>query len=94
MQSELVQKSKRDLETQKQKYEQMLDELKRQLAGDKEFVVNELRAKILALEKQVMDMREQHYKEQEAMLQQQKDLVLKHENQMAELKQGFETKLS
>lgn len=72
----------------------MLDDLKRQLAGDKEFVVNELRAKIASLEKQIMELREQHFKDQERLLQQQKDMVIKHESQVAELKQGFESKLS
>lgn len=57
-------------------------------------MVNELRAKIVALEKQVMEMREQHFKEQEALLQQQKDLVAKHDKQISELKQGFELNLS
>lgn len=46
MQQELLTRAKKEQDAQKHKYETMIDELKRQLAGDKEFVVNELRAKI------------------------------------------------
>ena len=51
MQTQLNDKARRELEQQKQKYEQMLDELRRSAAGDKEFVVNELKQRIIELEK-------------------------------------------
>ncbi len=51
MQMELGAKSQKALDVQKQRYEQMIDELKKQLNGDKEFVQNELRKKIAELEK-------------------------------------------
>ena len=35
----------------------MLDELRKQSAGDKEFVMNELKKKIQELEKQIEEMR-------------------------------------
>jgi hypothetical protein len=38
MQNELNQKAKKDLEAMKVKYEAMLEELRRNAAGDKEFV--------------------------------------------------------
>ncbi len=51
MQTELGAKGQKALDVQKQRYEQMIDELKKQLNGDKEFVQNELRKKIAELEK-------------------------------------------
>lgn len=39
-------------------------------------------------------MREQHFREQEALLQQQKDLVATNQKQVLELKQSFDAKLS
>lgn len=71
MQSELNSKAKRELESQKQKYEAMLDELRKNAAGDKEFVMNELKKKILELEAKIEEMRTQHAKERDEMLLQQ-----------------------
>ena len=62
MQTSLNDKARKELEAQKQRYEQMLDELRRNAAGDKEFVMNELKKKIAELEKLVADMREDHAK--------------------------------
>lgn len=68
MQAELGAKSQKALDTQKQRYEQMLDELKRQLNGDKEFVQNELRKKIAELEKLIEQLRSQFATERDQML--------------------------
>lgn len=68
MQTELNSKAKRELDSQKQKYEAMLDELRRNAAGDKEFVMNELKKKILELEAKIEDMRTQQAKERDEML--------------------------
>ena len=46
----------------------MLDELKKQLNGDKEFVQNELRKKIAELEKQIEELRKQFSAEREQMV--------------------------
>lgn len=68
MQSELNQKARKELETQKQKYEQMLDDLRKNAAGDKEFVVNELKKKILELEAKIEELRNSFAKERDDML--------------------------
>ena len=41
----------------------MLDELRRNAAGDKEFVMNELKKKIAELEAQLLRAREEHASE-------------------------------
>jgi len=46
----------------------MLDDLRRNAAGDKEFVMNELKKRIAELEKQVESLREENVKEREQML--------------------------
>ena len=54
----------------KDRYEAMLDELRRAAAGDKEFVMNELKKRIADLEKQIEEMREAHAKERETLIDQ------------------------
>lgn len=80
MQTELNSKARKELETQKAKYEAMLDELRRNAAGDKEFVQNELRKKIAELEKQIEDMRSTHAKDRDQMMAQQEAMQAKHES--------------
>ena len=60
MQTQLTDAKKKELDAQKARYEAMLDELRKAAAGDKEFIVNELKRKIAELEKQIEDMRGQH----------------------------------
>ena len=74
MVTQLNDKSKKELEAQKVKYEAMLDELRRHAAGDKEFVMNELKKSIAELEKLVEDLRNQLAKERDDMIAQQKQL--------------------
>lgn len=57
----------------------MLDELRKNAAGDKEFVVNELKKKIQELEKLVEQLRLDAAKERDQMLQQIKDLQTQHD---------------
>lgn len=52
----------------------MLDELRRSAAGDKEFVMNELKKRIAELEKQIEDMRQQFAKERDDMINAQKEM--------------------
>jgi len=67
------------LDSLTKKYEQMLEELRRQAGSDKEFVANELRKKIAELEKQIEDMRADWGSERGEMLEQQKQLIAKAE---------------
>jgi hypothetical protein len=46
----------------------MLDELRKNAAGDKEFVMNELKKKILELEAKIEEMRTNHAKERDEMV--------------------------
>lgn len=58
LKADLLQKAKKEFESQKERYEQMLDELRRQAAGDKEFIVNELKRRIQELEREIVKIRE------------------------------------
>lgn len=68
MQADLNAKARKELESQKQKYEAMLDELRKNAAGDKEFVMNELKKKIAELEAKVESLQQQLAKERDEML--------------------------
>jgi hypothetical protein len=68
MQGELNHKARKELEAQKQRYEQMLDELRKNAAGDKEFIVNELKKKITELEHKIEEMHRSFAKERDEML--------------------------
>jgi len=68
MQTDLNAKARKELESQKQKYEAMLDELRKNAAGDKEFVMNELKKKIAELEAKVESLQQQLAKERDDML--------------------------
>lgn len=57
----------------------MLDELKKQLSSDKEFVQNELRKKIAELEKQIEELRSQFASERDQMINAQKEQMKKYE---------------
>ena len=61
------------MEALRQKYEAMLDEMRRNGNADKEFVANELRKRIQELEKQIDEMREKFSLERDNML---KGLIL------------------
>lgn len=91
MQTQLIDKSKKELEAQKVKYEQMLDELRRNAAGDKEFVMNELKKKIAELEKQLEELRNQLAKERDDMMAQQKQLQAQHEQTVSEMRRDHQT---
>jgi hypothetical protein len=49
-------------------------------SSDKEFVQNELRKKILALEKQIEEMRKEHGSEKEKLMKQMQDTVKQFED--------------
>jgi len=66
----MAEKARTELTAQKIRYEQMLDELRKAAAGDKEFVMNELKKRIAELEKLVEELRQQAIQEREQMLQQ------------------------
>ena len=86
MKDELAEKHKREMDAQRQKYEQMLNELQMNASNDKEFVQNELRKKIITLEKQIEDMRKEHGDEKSKLLEQMKETVSKLEEQIRLLK--------
>ena len=94
MQQQLVERNKKELEAQKQKYEAMLDELRKNAAGDKEFVVNELKKKIVELEKQIETMRSDFATEREKMLTDQQQLQAKHEHAVAEMRKEHTSMLT
>ena len=70
MQEDLNEKNAKEIDALKQKYEQMIREMQMNASSDKEFVQNELRKKILALEKQIEDMRKEHGSEKEKLMKQ------------------------
>lgn len=70
MQEDLNEKHAKEIDALKQKYEQMIREMQMNASSDKEFVQNELRKKILALEKQIEDMRKEHGSEKEKLMKQ------------------------
>ena len=80
MQEDLNEKHAREIDTLKQKYEQMIREMQMNASSDKEFVQNELRKKILALEKQIEDMRKEHGGEKERLMKQMQDTVKQFED--------------
>jgi ribosome-binding ATPase YchF (GTP1/OBG family) len=55
-------------------------------SNDKEFVQNELRKKIVTLEKQIEDLRKDHGEEKSKLLEQQRETVSKLEEQIRLLK--------
>ena len=70
MQEDLNEKHAKEIDALKQKYEQMIREMQMNASSDKEFVQNELRKKILTLEKQIEDMRKEHGSEKEKLMKQ------------------------
>ena len=58
MRNDLTVRSTQELEALRQKYEAMLEEMRRNGNADKEFVANELRKRIQELERQIDEMRE------------------------------------
>lgn len=80
MQEDLNEKHAREIDALKQKYEQMIREMQMNASSDKEFVQNELRKKILALEKQIEDMRKEHGGEKERLMKQMQDTVKQFED--------------
>ena len=69
------------MEALKQKYENMIREMQMNASNDKEFVQNELRKKILALEKQIEDMRKDHGTDKEKLLKQMQDAAKQFDEQ-------------
>lgn len=80
MQEDLNEKHAREIDALKQKFEQMIREMQMNASSDKEFVQNELRKKILALEKQIEDMRKEHGGEKERLMKQMQDTVKQFED--------------
>jgi ribosome-binding ATPase YchF (GTP1/OBG family) len=63
-------------------------------SSDKEFVQNELRKKILALEKQIEDMRKEHGGEKERLMKQMQETVKQFEDQITQLKNDQRVKVA
>jgi len=57
MKNDLTTRSKQELDALRARYEAMLEELRRNGNADKEFVANELRKRIIELERQIDEMR-------------------------------------
>ena len=57
MESKLRAEGAREVSQLKARYETMIEELKQTAARDKEFVVNELKKEIAALEKKIEDLK-------------------------------------
>jgi hypothetical protein len=93
MQSQLNEKTKKELAAMKERYEAMLDELRRNAAGDKEFVMNELKKRIVELEKIIEDLRSDHAKEREQLIEQQKQMQAKNEQTVADMRRDQQTTL-
>ena len=60
MQVSLTEKMKRELEQQKDKYEKLLDELRRNASSDKEFLQMELKKRITELEAEIERLKAEH----------------------------------
>jgi len=80
MQAQLNEKAKKELAAQKERYEQMLDELRRNAAGDKEFVMNELKKKIQELERLLQEAKDELRKEIDNAMKRTEELQAKHES--------------
>jgi uncharacterized protein YukE len=80
MQAQLNEKAKKELAAQKERYEQMLDELRRNAAGDKEFVMNELKKKIQELERLLQEAKDELRKEMDNAMKRTEELQAKHES--------------
>lgn len=59
----------------------MIREMQMNASNDKEFVQNELRKKILTLEKQIEDMRKDHGTDKEKLLKQMQDAAKQFDEQ-------------
>lgn len=86
MQDELRSKHEHEMDALRQKYEQMIREMQMNASNDKEFVQNELRKKILALEKQIEDLRRENGDEKSRLLKQIQDTIRQFEDQILALK--------
>lgn len=71
----------------------MLDELRRAAAGDKEFIVNELKKRIAELEAQIEELRQNFAKERDGMMAAQKELQAKHEQMVQDMRRDHQTTL-
>ena len=94
MKEDLTDKHAKELDALRQKYENMIKEMQRNAENDKDFVQNELRKKILTLEKQIDDMRKEHGDEKEKLMKQMQETVKKFEDQINQLKNEQRTKLA
>lgn len=72
----------------------MLDELRKNAAGDKEFIVNELKKKIAELEQKIEEMHRSFAKERDEMVSLQKKMQSDFELKMQELQRDHKTVLA
>lgn len=63
----------------------MLDELRKNAAGDKEYIVNELKKKIVELELKIEELLQKHAKETDQLVEQSKSQSQKYEQQIRDL---------
>lgn len=68
MQSDLNEKSRRELEQLKEKYERMLQEMRMNASSDKEFVQMELQRRITELEQQIVELKAKYADDQEKLM--------------------------
>ena len=68
MQDNLNEKHRREMQELKDKYERMLDELKNNAKGDKEFLQMELQKRIRELEEEIATMKQNFADAQEKLM--------------------------
>lgn len=69
----------------------MLDELRKNAAGDKEYIVNELKKKIAELELKIEELLQKHAKETDQLIEQSKSQSQKYEQQIKDLQREHQT---
>lgn len=80
MQESLTQKNLKEMEQLREKYEAMIREMQMNASNDKEFVQNQLRQKILALEKQIEELRREGGDERAKLIKQMQETVRQFED--------------
>lgn len=73
-----------ELSEMKQKYERMIDEMKRNSMSDREFIQRELHKRIDELERQIKDMKDLFESEKEALENKRENMKGEYERQLIE----------
>lgn len=85
MQKELNERNKRELQALKDKYEQMLHEMRSNANSDKEFLQMELQKRITELEQQIVDLRASFADEKAKLEEAKRKLIADFEAKIAAL---------